>query len=188
MAHYNLQPNEVVFLKDESVAHGGPFAVYTDELILTNLNLVLVKKGMFGKAKGVLTFPVNQIKVHNQQAQATIGKATNGTNVLEVYFLNGQEKFNFQSGGRKKILTWIAKINQAATGREATESGVLGMSIPGADLVAGALKDTFDVFKGRFAAAPAKVTGKCTACGAPITGTTGQVSPCEYCGSAQQLR
>ena len=58
-ARYNLQPHEVVLLKDESVMHGGFWSAYTDELMLTNLNLVLIKKGMFGNSKGVLTFPVN---------------------------------------------------------------------------------------------------------------------------------
>ncbi len=50
-ARYNLQPNEVMILKGEGVMHGGGFgSSYTDELILTNLNLVLLKKGMFGIA------------------------------------------------------------------------------------------------------------------------------------------
>ena len=98
-ARYNLHPNEVVLLKDESVMHGGFLASYTDELILTNLNLVLLKKGVFGNSKGVHTFPLNQVKVYNQLAQATIGKAPNHSDLLEVYFLNGQEKFSFQSGG-----------------------------------------------------------------------------------------
>ena len=42
-ARYNLQPNEAVLLKDDSVMHGGLMSAYTDELILTNLNLVLTK-------------------------------------------------------------------------------------------------------------------------------------------------
>jgi len=187
MAHYSLEPNEYVLLKDESVMHGGFMAGHTDELTLTNLNLVLVKKGLFGNAKGVLTFPVNQIKVYNRQAQATIGKATNGADLLEVYFLNGRERFNFQSGGKKKILSWIAKINQAVTGEEPPEIARVGMAIPGAGVVAGALKDTFNVFKGKFAPAPQKVTKKCSACAAPISGTAGQVISCEYCATAQQL-
>lgn len=40
LAKFNLQPNEVVLLKDDSVMHGGLFSAYTDELILTNLNFV----------------------------------------------------------------------------------------------------------------------------------------------------
>lgn len=187
---YNLQPNEVVVLKEERVMHGGIWSAYTDELILTNLNLVLVKKGLFGNSKGVLTFPVNQIKVHNQQAQAVVGKATNGTDLLEVYFLNGQEKFAFQTGGKKKINQWIASIHQAVTGEEAPAQQGTGMALPGAAVVAGVLKDTLGVFKSKLGAgaeAPVKVSGTCRGCGAPVAGVQGQTATCEYCGSAQQL-
>ena len=187
-ARYNLQPHEVVLLKDESVMHGGFWSAYTDELMLTNLNLVLIKKGMFGNSKGVLTFPVNQIKVHNQQAQAVIGKATNGSDLLEVYFLNGQEKFAFQTGGKKKLNEWIAKINQALTGEEAQPNS--GMALPGAEMVAGVLKDTLGVFKSKLgskAEAPVRVASKCRGFGAPVAGFQGQAIMCEYCGSAQQL-
>lgn len=189
-ARYNLQADEVVLLKDESVRHGGFWSAYTDELILTNLNLVLIKKGMFGNSKGVLTFPVNQIKVYNQQVQAVIGKATDGTDLLEVYFLNGQEKFAFQSGGKKKLNEWIAKIHQAVTGEEAPAQQSTGMALPGAEMVAGVLKDTFGVFKSKLGTkseAPVKVAGKCRGCGAPVTGVQRQTITCEYCGSAQQL-
>jgi len=189
-AKYSLRPNEAVLLKDESVMHGGFLSAYTNELMLTNLNLVLLKKGMFGNSKGVLTFPVNQIKVYNDQAQAVIGKATNGSDLLEVYFLNGQEKFAFQSGGKKKINEWISKINQVVTGVEAPAQQEAGMALPGAELVAGVLKDTLGVFKSKFGSksdAPVRVAGKCRGCGAPVTGFQSQAITCEYCGSAQQL-
>ena len=188
-ARYNLQPNEAVLLKDDSVMHGGLMSAYTDELILTNLNLVLTKKGMFGNSKGVHVFPVNQIRVYEQQAQATVGKALNGSPLLEVYFQNGQEKFNFQSGGKKKVNLWISKINEVVTGK-VPEQLATGLAIPGADLVAGVLKDTFTVFKTRLGSqpqGPTKAAGACRACGAPVSGTKGQAITCEYCGSAQQL-
>ncbi len=185
-----LQPNEFVLIKDESVMHGGFWSGYTDELMLTNLNLVLLKKGSFGNSKSVLTFPVNQIKVYNERAQAVIGKYSNGADLLEVYFLNGQEKFSFQSGGKRKINEWIAKINQAVSGENGPVPQASGMALPGADLVAGVLKDTFGVFKSKLGSqpvAPVKVAGKCRGCGAPVTGFQGRAISCEYCGTAQQL-
>ncbi|MBX3116955.1 MAG: hypothetical protein KF808_06385 [Cryobacterium sp.] len=189
-AKYNLQPNEVVLIKDEKVMHGGFFSAYTDELMLTNLNLVLVKKGMFGNSKGVLTFPLSQIKVFNQQAQAVVGKAPNGTNLLEVYFLNGQEKFAFQWGGKNKINEWIAMIRRAVTGEEAPAQQTASMALPGAEMVAGVLRDTLGVFKSKLGAkseVPVKTAGKCRGCGAPVAGFQGQTVNCEYCGTAQQL-
>lgn len=186
---YSLQPNEVVLLKDESVAHGG-LGLYAHELILTNLNLVLVKKGAFGRSKGVLSFPVDQIKVYDRVAQARIGKTSNGLSVLEVYLLNGEERFGFQFGGKKKINTWIAKINEIVTGQEASAHQAPGMALPGAGLVAGVLSDTIGVFKSKLGStlnASAAVASKCRACGAPINGHQGQTVTCTYCDSVQQL-
>lgn len=190
MAKYNLQPNEILILREEGVMHGGVLASYTDELVLTNLSLIVLKKGLFGNSKGVLTFPLDQIKVHNGKAQALLTKGVRGMPRLEVYFQHGQETFEFRTPGKKSVLQWIAKINEAVTGEEAPASDP-GLAIPGAALVADTIKDTIDVFKGRFspkANAPAAQTAeKCSACGAPMSGRQGTVVTCEYCGTAQQL-
>jgi len=45
--NYNLQPNESIIMKSDSVCHGGGLAGYTDELILTNLNIVLIRIGFW---------------------------------------------------------------------------------------------------------------------------------------------
>lgn len=190
VANYNLRPNEVVLLKEDRVLHGGRMATYTDELMLTNFNLIVTKKGMFGNAKGVLTFPVNQIKVHEGNAQAALGKTSSGNDALEVYFLNGQEQFGFATGGKKKVAEWISKIHYVVTGEEATQQAPAGKAVPGAEMVAGMLRDTLGVFKSKMGPAveaPAKVAAKCRSCGAPLTGLQGRAATCEYCGSAQQM-
>lgn len=191
-AQYNLQSNEVVVLKEENVMNGGTWAGYTDQLLLTNLHLVLIKKGMFGGSKGIRMFPLSQIKRYNDRAQANLGKARNGTDVLEVYFVDGEEQFGFQTGGKKKINEWCAKINEVVTGRAAPDAPSSNRALPGSAMVAGVLKDTVGVFKSRLggaagAAAPVEVATKCRACGAPLSGIQGRTATCEYCNSAQQL-
>ena len=44
MAKYNLQPNEVVLLKHDNVMLGERISWSRHEMILTNLNIVLVKR------------------------------------------------------------------------------------------------------------------------------------------------
>ncbi|MBH0054435.1 hypothetical protein I6E74_09660 [Salinibacterium sp. SWN139] len=64
------------------------------------------------------------------------------------------------------------------------------MALPGAELVAGVMKDTLGVFKSRLgvkSGTPVKLAVKCSSCGAPVAGVQGQRVACEYCGSAQQL-
>lgn len=189
-AKYNLQPQEVMLLKESSVMHSGMLAAYKDELMLTNQNLVLVKKGVLGNSKGILVLPLNQIKMHNKQPQVAIGKSPGGSNVLEVYFQNRTEQFGFASGGKRKLNEWVAKIYEAVTGESAPGHHDAGKALPGSEAVAGVLKDTIGVFKSKFGAAPeapVKAGGQCRGCSAPLSGFQGQTVTCEYCLSPQQL-
>jgi hypothetical protein len=186
MTTYSLQPNEVVLLRETPVYRGNGT---TCELILTNLNLVMVRQGTFRKNVGVETFPIKQIKIFNGRAHALM-KSSNNSDVLEVFFRHGEEEFRFPSGGKKKVQLWIGKINEAVTGERAPE--VPTYAIPGADLVAGVLKDTMSVFRAKRggkdeSSAPTAVSSKCTSCGAPVSGFKGRPITCDYCGAAQQL-
>ena len=191
MASYNLQSNEVVLLKDDSVYQGKKLV----ELILTNLNLVVVSKSVFLKPSASQTFPINQIKIYNGRAHAIAG-VRGGMEVLGVYFVHGEEEFRFLSDGKKKIQTWIGKINEAVTGEPAVEAASeASAAASGADRVAGALKDVmgaYKSFRGQKPAtpvpeAPIRVAAKCVSCGAPVNGVKGQTITCTYCNAAQQL-
>ena len=107
----NLAPNESIILKEACVAHGGVMAIYTDELILTNLNLICISKGMFGNTKKVYYYPLSQLKQYNGKAQVIMGKLSNGLETLELYFVNGTESFNFQSHNKRTINRWIEEIS-----------------------------------------------------------------------------
>ena len=192
MAKYNLQPNESMIMNQDRILHGGLMANFTDELILTNLHLVLVRKGAFGNTKGIQTFPLNQIKVFNRQAQVLLGKTRGGYPQLDVYFLNGQDSFGFES--KKEAVKWIANINKLITGNEGEVDTSPNMAIPGAEYIAETLKGTMDTFKGALGIKSknnnemsTKAAKKCSSCGASISGTKGQIVRCQYCDADQQL-
>ena len=180
-------------MKQDRILRDGFMANFSDELILTNLNLVLISKGVFGNTKNIQTFPVNQIKVFNNQAQVFLSKTSGGYPQIEVYLLNGQENFGFES--KKIALNWIAKINQLVTGED-VEIGVSAKTaIPGTEMIAEALGGTVDAFKSALGFksnkssmdSPEKVAKKCSNCGAMISGKKGQIVRCSYCGTDQQL-
>lgn len=192
MAGYNLQPNESFVHRYEGVLHGGLLASFTDELILTSQNLVLIKKGTFGNKKGTQVFPLQEIKIFQGKAQALLGKHRNGWPALDVYFRNSAEHFGFQS--KKEAAFWSLKINQVISG---TSAEITSLDSSGAAKVAGAVKDTVDAFKGAFgfkskaevaaAAAAVPVSGDCSSCGAPVSGIRGQAIVCSYCDTAVNL-
>jgi hypothetical protein len=200
-----LMPNESIILQEVNVSHGGVLAGHTDELVLTNLNLICINKGVFGNTKNVFKYPLNQIKMYNGKPQALQGKLTNGTATLDVYFLNGVETFYFDGINRKKINDWIKAITNTIT---QSGTGENYSSDDSDDSVAGAFKEVGDEFKevgqellGAFGinlgkkkmgsqgsdGSGEKVSKKCVSCSAPLTGVKGQVIKCLYCDTEQTL-
>jgi hypothetical protein len=183
-AEYKLLPNEAVIVKQERIMYGGAIANFTSELILTNINLVLISKGILGNAKNIQVFPIKQIKVFNNQAQVILSKTRGLWPQLEVYFINGNEKFGFES--KQEVVNWINKINQLVTG-EAVEMNVSTKEmLPGFEMVTDMLGDTVGTFKNMLGIKPRqsnyqikevveKVAVKCCFCGASIQGKKGHV-------------
>lgn len=189
-----LLPNEAIIFRNDSVMHGGIMAPYTDELVLTNMNVIYVKKGIVGNVKRIQKFPLDQITMYNGEPQAILGKQHNGSPQLEIYFMNGQqENFAFQSGGKKKVNQWINEICKAVTGHESSAASKSG-GILGAGYLAGTIKGTVDTFKGVLGAKPKEqapvvvpVTKKCISCSAPLSGNKGETVQCRYCDTEQVL-
>lgn len=189
MDKYNLQPNESFILNKENVLHGNT----SGELILTNLNLVYItSKGVFRTTYITQLYPINQIKVFNGKAQAILGKDGN----IDIHFINRMESFKFRNTdtlfsvkkAEKEAGRWVNAINQLIIGQVSKIDSPVSPSLANADVIAGTIKDTFDIFKGALLdksqennEIPTKVAKKCIFCGAPISGTKGQIVSCQYC-------
>lgn len=137
-----MQPDEYVVLKSDRVAHGGRMANYTDELVLSNKNIILITKGMLGTTKRVDYFSLNSIKNIDGKSQAVASGLK-----LDVYFLKEQDSFGFPT--KKEAKTWEKKIAEMLNGPAVFDYD-RDRSIPGAAFVADTLKDTLDTFKGAF--------------------------------------
>lgn len=205
----NLAPNESIILKEACVAHGGIMAIYTDDLILTNLNLICISKGLFGNTKNIYYYPLSELKQYNGKAQAIMGKLSNGIETLELYFVNGTESFNFQAHNKKTIKRWIAEISNVVGCKADSSHNVNCEDDDEVDpnSIAGAINEVGKQFKevgGEFLNAfgfkPKKKTKtaditneqkvinkKCISCSAPLVGKRGCVVQCRYCDTEQTL-
>lgn len=195
MDKYNLQPNEYFILNNENVYNGNT----RGELILTNLNLVhIISKGIFKTTYIPQLYPINQIKVFNGKAQAILGE----DGKIDIHFINGVESFKFWNDdvlfsakkAQKEASKWVNAINQLITGEVSETDTSVSSEVTGAEVIVGTIKDTFDTVKGTFGIKqksniemPTKAVKKCSCCGAPISGTKGQIIHCQYCDSDQQL-
>ncbi|WP_270308677.1 hypothetical protein [Streptococcus koreensis] len=183
---YQLLPHEYMIMHSENVCFGKS-ATLSDELILTNLNLIHIKKGLFGGKKGQLTIPINQIKLFEGRPQVSINKA-NGDKRLEIYYNGGQASFGFDNA--KDTEKWASNLIKLITGDTSNFDSLGDNSFFGVDVLAETLRDTFNVFKsglGIKEKEPEKVSSKCTFCGAPISGLSKQTVRCSYCDMEQSL-
>lgn len=202
MAKYQLQSNEGVVLQETGICYepNKLSTAYTDELILTNLNLIHVRKGVFMGTKGVRYIPLNQVKVIGGKCQALVGKAQNGHAILQVYTQQGTEEFAFRTKAKKNASIWANKISRLVTGRD-SENALESQDAPEYDFedtVVGQLKDAFGEVGAAFGigfgksgqqqkSSVERVSTKCSGCHAPITGVKGKAAVCKYCDTEQVL-
>lgn len=201
MVKYQLQPNEGVVLQETGIRYepNKLSTAYTDELILTNLNLIHVRKGVFMGTKGIRYIPLNQVKVICGKCQALVGKSQNGTAILQIYTQQDIEEFAFQTGAKKNAGIWANEISRLVTGRD-SENTLESQDTPEYDFdtAVGQLKDAFSEVGAVFGFGFGKsgqqqkssvehVSTKCSGCHAPITGVKGKTAVCKYCDTKQVL-
>lgn len=202
MAKYQLQSNEGVVLQETGICYepNKLSTAYTDELILTNLNLIHVRKGIFMGTKGVRYIPLNQVKVIGGKCQALVGKAQNGYAILQIYTQQGTEEFAFPTKAKKNAGIWANEISRLVTGRD-SENALESQDAPKYDFedtVVGQLKYAFGEVGAAFGigfgksgqqqkSSVERVSTKCSGCHAPITGVKGKAAVCKYCDTEQVL-
>ena len=193
---FTLQPDEWVVLESEPGGYHQPpsgllrqpLSTSSQTIVLTNRNIILVTTGMTGRSKGARYFPLNQLVIASGHPRITETSRA-GRNLLEIHFQGGIETFGFRR--KKELMAWSDNIAKLLVGDNDDFSTGRDKAIPGVAAVAGSLKDTFGAVKSSLGlesgSKSKQVAGKCTSCGAPISGNSGGVVRCKYCDSDQQL-
>ena len=90
---FKLSPEEAVILRIGKIGYGGglqlPSMFNSNELILTNKNLILLKKNMFGQTEDTLYFPLSKILMANGRPQVKKSNPSHMEYALDVYFETG---------------------------------------------------------------------------------------------------
>lgn len=176
-----LNPGEAVVKKSEKIGYGSRLSGGSNDLVLTNESLILVRKNLFGKVKDVIRFPVREIRVVNGQVQALLGKADNVTPTLDVYFASGQESFHFT--WETDVEEWIDSRNELVMGQKPVRKNRddwVTETLAFAESVAGTItrvKSALGIKETE------QVSCSCPACGASLTGIRGDTTQCPYCGT-----
>ena len=180
-----FEADEVVILKNERVSYDRSIPSYKDTLILTNKNIIFVKKGFLGGNKEVKRYPLSTIKIYNERPHAIIGKLKDGRNTLDISFISNNESFGFEF--KKDIINWIKKINELTTGKVIRTEEIEGANtvIPELEEIAHSVKATVDMCKDAFGFKKKEiyVSCSCKKCGATSSGIKGGSAKCPYCGN-----
>ena len=179
-----LYQNEGLVLQHENVYHNNKPAA----LFLTTQRLVCRedKIGIFKTTHTCFEFPLEKVKVIDNQAQTMIIKSDSGWK-LQIDTFDGIEVFDFPCSFYERLKVkaeldeWEDKINYLLTGN-------LKVKRNDTSLV-GNIKKTLGSL-GIITNKPEKpeyATIECSGCGAKLTGIRGNVITCDYCGTKQTI-
>lgn len=182
---FKLGPEESVLLRTEKIGYGDGFQLPAmfggNTLILTNQNLILLKKNMFGQTEDTVYFPLKDIKMANGVPQVRKSNPAHMVHALDVYFNNGMESFRFEWDN--EIDDWVAHIVSAVTGqplKKKSEFEDLQEMIAFAESMTEPIEKIQGVFGIK---SNRQVSCKCPSCGATLTGIKGETTQCPYCGT-----
>ena len=120
---FKLGPEEAVVLRMKKVGYGEGFQLPPmfggNDLVLTNQNLILIKKDMFGNVSDTVYFPLKDIKIVGGRPQVRKGNPAHMEHTLEVYFNSGMESFRFE--WETDIDDWVRHIVSIITGEPVKE-------------------------------------------------------------------
>ena len=192
MAGYTFEPDEYVILKSKDV-HLDSDSIFDPpdvELMLTNRNIVLPRKSIFGKIKGYTTYPLSDIRIVDGVPQCCLD-ITEILPHLDVYFNDSQASFVFMD--EQAVVNWVDEIHKQLVGHEAPESMKITAHSFGLDFeelngmvdsmgsTFGSLTNAFE--RKRRENAPV-VASTCPNCCASLKGRKGETVNCPYCGSS----
>lgn len=206
MSKVDLLPDEAIIMRDSSMMHdcGRPFAAISDELVLTNLALIVTHKNLWGSIKDVQRFSLDQVKVVNNNPQVVIGTSQNGERQLHVYFNHGIEAFalgdsddDAEAGILETLLTpvkeketrnlyeWQTAISRAVLALPQNSNSEACSTTNSA--VSHVISDAGAKSVTVVSNSVTHVTKKCIGCMAPLSGVHGQKAICRYCDTEQVL-
>lgn len=187
--NYNLDIDEFIISEDNMAQDTNKKILNLVSIILTNKKLIKISKSLFGKVKEYNEYELANIKVINDEPAVYI-KREMGNSYLRILFNDDDLELRMMSSVVGQA--WVDNILAIVDGDvQGIEYNVAGAAVADqvTDLMSG-VGDIFGAFKGKGYSdekRPTKITIKCDGCGAKVTGSSGKVIRCEYCGTRVSL-
>lgn len=199
MNDYNLTPDEFVIMKEASPTLAGARKQRLDEVVLTNLSLILVmsvQEGLFKRTRYVKRLPLATLRRSEAGPQALACKL-DGMWWVQASFADDTVSFSLADNAKSTAQRWAEGIRLAASGDVAAIRTASTLPPELADIASGAKDVISSLFAGAAAGTPeapaaadkpsAFVTQRCIGCHAPLSGKRGSMVTCPYCDTKQTL-
>ena len=203
MIDYSLLPGEIILQRATGIYYkSSMFSGFEDELVLTNLHLIHVDRGLI-KVKSIRKIPLEQIIVSRVYCEKN---EEDDEYELQIQLKSGERLAYQFNDGKRLTRRWVEYIRSAARENDTEQNVYQEPSILDdiKGLATGLIKDVLFTNDepvtpvAHFSPAqqktvyspppqPKKITKKCIGCGAPISGAAGQIVICGYCDIEQCL-
>lgn len=185
--NYILGNDEVVIFKQERVSASKFTPSFTNGLMLTNQNIILIRKNSFGIVKGFEVYPLSTLKMLGSVPQMFINTSFLSNSILDIYFTGSSISLTFTT--KTEAVKWFNLISKIIKEDNVDESLIEAIPESGVDIIVKSIRNTLEVFKDKDPLPVIKsVASKCQFCGAPITGLQDKVVTCRYCDSEQKIK
>lgn len=181
MTDYDLDYDEAVIMQETGVSTG---IFETADIVLTNKNIIQVNRGILGGVKNSFKYPLTNLKTLKGKANVMVGKSSNGSKQLELYFTDCEKYFRFNSARTEN--TWVREIIKAHKDRMAEIAEIQKQNPIETKSVFKSLTGTIESARGLFSVkrrTPVQKSCKCPKCGDELTGSKGSEVECSYCGT-----
>ena len=184
MSVYELGPDEVVIMQEANVSDGRSQVA----LILTNQNIIEIQKGFFGGDKNSIKYSLGDLRVNNGKPNVLVGKASDGSARLELYF-NGFERY-YSFKGLLTERKWASSIEKAYK-VYITEKNKKEKVKRNLGTIFAPIKGTLENAKKAVTPKPKEKeirSVKCPKCGAQLSGPKGEDITCDYCSAVVKVK
>ena len=187
MNDYMLEPDESIIIKKDVYVDSPGLSFASHEFVLTDRNIIIVTKGARNTVRDLRKYRLSDFKTYGNNPSIIAD-----FNSLELYFHNDSLKMQFLS--RREARRIKDAIEKVYNNEEVSVTDKGSNALPGTELVAETVRDTFDTVKGTLGIdrkmpflKEQTVNKKCPFCGAPLSGTRNRKVKCSYCDTEQVL-
>lgn len=190
MININLEFNETVIVKCEDIHFDTTSkSKGRADVLLTNMRVVVISKGIFGKVKETLFFPMEDIKRYNGKPQVKYSEK-DGQALIDLYTTRMQIELKFDSDKKKEAKSFVYEMNKLLCSDEdfeewKKENKLLAMTTP--EEVVKTIVGTIGSIKDSIIP-PVPGSSVCNKCGGLIQGYVGKPGKCTFCGNQQVIK